>query len=137
MSWCQGHAVSLLRYKFIFGLYDTRLSTIFGCFRVEVAVQNGYFTTHVNTTSGWTHVVLNYIGPNNGQGIRMFVDGQEVATGTTRVSRVSSGGDGRVVVGKLFANDISEKYASVQVDELIFFNQALSIDQIRTLNTVI
>ena len=105
------------------------------CFRVEVAIQNGYFTTQVNATVGWTHLVLNYIGPNNGQGVRMFIDGQEVASGTTQISRSGSVGDGRVVVGRTFINH--QLHSSVQVDELVFFNQALSLDQIRTLYSVV
>ena len=106
---------------------------MFECCRAEVAIQNGYFITHVNTRSGWTHVVLNYIGPNSGQGILMFMDGQEVASVTTNMPRSGSGAaDGRVVVGKLFS--VGEHYASVEIDELIFFNQTLNLDQIKALN---
>ena len=63
----------------------------------------------------------------------MFMDGQEVASVTTKMSRSGSGAaDGRVVVGKLFS--VGEHYASVEIDELIFFNQTLSPDQIKALN---
>ena len=106
---------------------------MFECFRAEVAIQNGYFITQVNARSGWTHVVLNYIGPSSGQGIQMFIDGQEVASVTTKMSRSGSGAaDGRVVVGKLFS--VGEHYASLEIDELIFFNQTLNLDQIKALN---
>ena len=105
---------------------------MFECFRAEVGIQNGYFITKVNSRSGWTHVVLNYIGPSSGQGIRLFMDRQEVASVTTRMSRSSGAADGRVVVGKLFS--VGEHYASVEIDELIFFNQTLSLGQIKALN---
>ena len=77
-----------------------RMITTFMCFRVQVAIQNGYFETHANTVPGWFHIVLNYVGSNNGQEIRMFVDGQEMATTSTKISRSDSNGNGRVVVGK-------------------------------------
>ena len=52
---------------------------------------------------------------------------------TTKMSRSSSGAaDGRVVVGKLFS--VGKHYASVEIDELIFFNQTLNLDQIKELN---
>ena len=65
----------------------------------------------------------------------MFIDGQEVASGTTQISRSGSVGDGRVVVGRTFIN--YQLHASVEVDELIFFNQALNLDQIRALHSVV
>ena len=61
------------------------------------------------------------------------MDGQDVASVTTKMSRSGSGAaDGRFVVGKLFS--VGEHYASVVVDELIFFNQTLNLDQIKALN---
>ena len=65
----------------------------------------------------------------------MYTDGQEVASSTTRLSRGGSAGDGRIVVGRTFTNRQSHA-TSVQVDELIFFNQALNLDQIRKLYNV-
>ena len=69
--------------------------------------------------------MLNYIGPSDGQGIRVYNDGAEVANVTTKVAGSDSPGDGRVVVGRLYT-DRDMLYVSVQIDELAFFNKALS-----------
>ena len=42
--------------------------------RYELRAPYGLFWMSVAVPSGWTHVVLNYIGPNNGQGIRIYHD---------------------------------------------------------------
>ena len=69
--------------------------------------------------------MLNYLGPNDGEGVAIYYDGREVANETLKLSNSNSAGDGRIVVGRRLTNqDIS--YASVQVDELIFFNEALT-----------
>ena len=41
-------------------------------------------------------------------------------------------GDGRVVVGR-YHTDLDEKYASVDVDELLFFNHRLTDAQITSI----
>ena len=87
---------------------------------------------YYNRPSGWFHVVINYIGPNNGQGIRMFIDGSELMSDTAKDAWSFSAGDGMVVVGRDYT-DADKEYASVQVDELIFFNQVLSNDHINKL----
>ena len=45
-------------------------------------------------------------------------------------------GDGRVVVGRSFTNE-DHYYGSIQVDELLLFNQALSPEEIRILSGAI
>ena len=77
-------------------------------------------------------MVLNYLGPGDGEGIRIYYDGSEVASDTTKTARSRSAGDGRIVVGRWYI-DRDENYASVEIDELIFFNQALTVDNIETL----
>ena len=75
---------------------------------------------------------MNYIGPNNGQGIRIYLDGVQAGSDDTRSDGTfssRSGGDGRVVVGALYTYK-AVFYASVDVDELLFFNQKLSDKQI-------
>ena len=77
--------------------------------------------------------MLNYIGPDDGQGIRVY--GMEVVGSTIRdVSR--SAGDGRIVVGR-GRTDEDSFYASMQIDELIFFNKALSTNDINLLYNVV
>ena len=87
-----------------------------------------FFITSLIPT-GWTHIVLNYIGPDDVQGIRVY--GMEVVSSTIRdVSR--SAGDGRILVGR-GRTDENSFYASRQIDELIFFNKALSTNDIKLL----
>ena len=73
--------------------------------------------------------MLNYIGPNNGEGIRGYINGEQVAIDTTKTPQSPLAGDGRIVIGRRFT-DVDEKYASVQVDELIFFNKSLKTAEI-------
>ena len=87
-------------------------------FRLNLA--EGHFHTDHTLPTGWTHIVLNYIGPNNEQGIRVFSDGAEVASDTVKdTSNSYPAGDGRIVVGRYLTNQ-DQKYASIQVDELIY-----------------
>ena len=74
--------------------------------------------------SGWTHFALNYIGPNNGEGIELFRDGAEVVNSTTRTITHRSTPDGRLVVGR-YTTDRDNQYTSLQIDELFLFNHVL------------
>ena len=90
-----------------------------------VVLQDGQFYTSDPTPARWFHIVLNYIGPNDGEGIRIYYNGVKVASDTTKGARSRSAGDGRIVVGRGLTNK-DKDYASVQVDELLFFNCQLS-----------
>ena len=57
-----------------------------------------FFTPYGPFVSGWIHIVVNYIGTNNGQGIILYYNGQEVASDTNKHGGPSSAGDGRIVV---------------------------------------
>ena len=74
----------------------------------------------------------NYVGPNNGEGIRIFFNEAEMGSDTIKDGGPYPTGDGRIVVGRR-QTDKDGKYASVQVDELIFFNQSLSTTDIKLL----
>ena len=64
----------------------------------------------------------------------MFYNGQEVANGTTSGVGSCAAGDGRIVVGRLYTNqDQAEDYASVEVDELIYFNATLISAQVQSI----
>ena len=45
--------------------------------------------------------MVNYIGPNYGQRIRIFFDGEQVKSDTTKGGRPLTAGDGRIVVGRI------------------------------------
>ena len=76
--------------------------------------------------------MLNYLGPNNGEGIEIYYNGTEVKSDGVKQARSMSSGDGRIVVGRHYT-DQDWEYASVQVDELIYFNAALSSDHVQSI----
>ena len=78
----------------------------------------------------WTHVLLNYQEPNDP--INVYYGGIEASITKGFTAYPFSAGDGRIVLGRRYTGN-DEEYASVQVDELTFFNQALTPDQISTL----
>ena len=101
-------------------------------FRIFFILSDGFFYLGHPKSAGWTHLTLNYIRYEDGQGIRMYYDGREVASDTTNFGGTYSAGDGRIVVGRIFT-DRDENYASIQVDELIYFNKALTTTDIKLL----
>ena len=101
-------------------------------YRFYVHLQDGVFQTFPTKPLGWTHVVLNYIGPNDGEEIRIYYDGKEVASDITKQEGPFSSGVGRIVVGRLHTDE-DKSYASVQVDELIFFNSSLTLVEVKLL----
>ena len=95
----------------------------------------GWFEAYSPITSNaWTHVILNYLGPFQLQGIQIYVNGENVAAQPVKSdSSTFSAGDGRIVVGRLLT-DSDQGYASVMVDELIYFNTQLNFQDIEALN---
>ena len=102
----------------------------------KVDLLDGRFTADSSTPTSWTHMMVNYIGPNDGQGIRVYYDGTEVASVTTKYEVQYSAGDGRIIVGRCYIDDDSQ-YASMQFDEMIFFNEALSTTDIKLLYSAV
>ena len=78
--------------------------------------------------SDWTHVVVNLIGLNN---IRVHFNGN-IFEVTNIISSGSVRGPGRIIIGKPTSNR-DQRYASVDVDELRFFNKHLPNEQITML----
>ena len=97
---------------------------------------DGSFQTTESQPPGWTHVVLNYIGPNDTQGIRIYHDGVQTGSSDIKVAGTYSPGDGRVVVGRNGYNQDSG-YAGVDVDELLFFNEKLSDQEIMDIKDMV
>ena len=82
------------------------------------------FSTSFQAADGtWTHIVLNYIGPENGQGFRIYYNKAKLDGGSTKSTNLGptstphTPGDGTVVVGRVLGD-----YTSVAIDELLFFN---------------
>ena len=101
-----------------------------------VLALDGYFNKDAGRRTGWTHVVLNYIGPNNGQVIEIYYNGERKKTKSQKNTRSYSAGDGRIVVGRHYTNFDRLYYASVRIGGLLFFNRALTAAEISTLATV-
>ena len=66
--------------------------------------------------------------------MKVYRDGAEETNGQRREDQ-SPAGDGRVAIGRMFPNQ-DKNYATMQIDELIFFNQALTPGEIQMLNSV-
>ena len=85
--------------------------------------------------TGWFHAVLNFFGPNDGEGIQVYHDGVPVlaSSGTVKHSTTSfHSADGSIVIGRAYTG-LDNFYASVRVDDLLFFNRSLSPIQIASL----
>ena len=96
---------------------------------------SGYFGTILyfqRMYNQWIHLILTYTGPNQIQGLRLYKDGTLVDLDSFKSAYMYTTGDGRVVVGKNYI-DTDDAYTSVEIDELIFFNQALLDDNAKDL----
>ena len=78
----------------------------------------------VNRPSGWFHAVLNFMGTTT----TIYQDGVKTIESGALIYHLTQG-DGRIAVGRRFT-ELDEAYSSVQVDELLFFNQTLTDDEI-------
>ena len=102
------------------------------CFSVLVNLQNGQFHASYLKPTGWTHILINYIRFNGGAAIIIHDNNRQVTSDTTKTVKSYSPGDGRIVVGRQYT-DKDSNYVSVQVDELIFFNEALTDKDVEAL----
>ena len=61
---------------------------------------DGAFYDNFDFSAGWFHIAVNYIGPNDAEGLRVYKDGAD-ETGDAKVEMGYSHpiADGRVVVG--------------------------------------
>ena len=101
-------------------------------FRFDLYLQDGNFFANNYKSCGWTHVVLNYFNSSDGEGITVYFNGRKVASDTSKDVGSRSPGGGRIVVGRWYT-DRDQDYASVQIDELIFFNNFLTLEEIMSL----
>ena len=112
------------------------LKTLLIRFHLEL-LDGNFWIPDLPVSLNWVHVVLNYIGPDEGtQGTRGYLDGELKGTDTVKFQIHYQPGNARVVVGKDYT-DLDTYYASVGVDDLFFFNQKLSDEQILLLKTMV
>ena len=97
-------------------------------------MSSGHFSVSTGRANNvWVHSVLNFLGPNNQEGISIYQNGQHVGNHTTIIQSSTNDPDGRIVIGRIFTG-VSNFYASVQVDELLFHNQTLTEAEIKLLS---
>ena len=73
------------------------------------------------------HVALVYKGPENGQGISVYLDGEHVRDGNERKSyEHQAAPSGVLKIGKLFERTTEARYGKLIMDELFIWNQQLS-----------
>ena len=65
----------------------------------------------------------------------IYKDGVDTETDTSRFAGSYGQGDGRIVIGRQLTN-IDGSYASVELDELMFFNANLSDPEITILSKI-
>ena len=96
---------------------------------------NGTFATATRVTNDftkWTHFVLNFDVKQ--QELGLYQDGTFLnSNGMVSDEESRHSGDGRIVVGRSYTI-WRRGYASVEVDELLFFNQLLPEAKIRILS---
>ena len=105
-------------------------------FRTLIYVSDGgFFHCGTKPSNDWFHVVINYFGPNNGQGFKTYFDGNLRITDYTKWQHNTSPSNGKIVIGKFFA-DIDHYYTSMDLDELLFFNHTLTTQEINSLYNI-
>ena len=107
-------------------------------FRYVLILPNGFRSNFVHvptrdTRPHWFHIVFNIIGPNDGEGFRIYHDGKLVGNATSFDRIRSHAIDGRIVIGR-FYTDHNSDYASFDMDELLFFNRSLTESEIQMMN---
>lgn len=104
------------------------------CPRYEIHLLDGKFLASVNKYDHWHHIVLSFVkGREDKDEIQIYNNAEKVATDKTKASGTNSKGNGRIIIGRHFSG-LDGKYASVEMDELLFFNQALRETEITILS---
>ena len=102
-----------------------------------IYVLDGNFMVGMQIFDSWTHVVMNFIGPKDGQGIKGYANGILRRTDYSLGSATFYPGDGRIVMGRTYTdNSIDSYYANFDLDELFIFNEKLNEDEILVLKNI-
>ena len=102
-------------------------------FRYGIVLKSGTVFDSVQASHEWYHLVLNFINP----GIVVYHDGVQVVNTGAIQSYETSEGLGLVVIGRyeVFEDDSTE-YTSLMMDELMFFNRKLTLEEIQILHNL-
>ena len=77
--------------------------------------------------------MFNFIGSGDGQGFKVYHNGEMVLNATTKRPDRLPAIDKKIVIGRLYTNE-SDGYSSVNVDEVLLTNRAFSEAEIKRLN---
>ena len=91
-----------------------------------------FYAANFDKTKEWFFFVLNYEGPNKGEGITLYINGVIKTRASWKFIVEAPPGDGRVVIGKCYTKyDIW--YASTIIDELTLWNRTLTPMEIQSM----
>ena len=124
--------LSLKKLKFydgeIYGLY---------CFRYSVTLPDGTIVIDIGRPTGWVNAVLNFKGPDGAQGISGYNNGTHIGTNTTKINADErfQENNREIHIG-LLDSFVNAHYATVEVDELQFYNRYLTDEEIARLHQI-
>ena len=105
--------------------------------RYKIVLLDGKLFASADRHDYWIHIVLNFMGPKNEERIIVYNNGEEDASDQTiNMNNNFTHGKGRIVIGRHYS-ELNGKYASIQLDELFFFNEALTETQVMLLRKYI
>ena len=84
-------------------------------------------------TGSWFNIVVNFIGTGEDQGVRIYYNGVLVTTNIGTTSLYTPLSSAQIAIGRLFT-DLDAEYGTFDIDELIFFNEALNASEIAVLS---
>ena len=112
--------------------YEYLIRIVLNHFRYSVLVPGADHSAQFNCNlNEWSHSVINFIGPNIGQGYILYIDG--MMHRRSGYSQFTPGviNNGRIAIGRQFIeNNKFLAYAEFAVDELLFFNRTLTDTEI-------
>ena len=101
----------------------------FSC-RFYVTLTDSFLYRNVGKVQNqWIHLVMNYIGPMENEGFEVFQDGSLVQVQLGRGDYDGIPGNGSLVIGKRYVDE-DNKYVSMDLDELVFFNRKLMAPEV-------
>ena len=73
--------------------------------------------------------MVNFLGPEDDQGVKVYYNGVQEGSDPSKYEYAIQVGDRKIAVGRYYTGS-SWRDGSVEVDELIMFNQALTNEEI-------
>ena len=108
--------------------------------RYFVGLPDGPFYEYMSKSDDWIHTIFNFIGSNDGEGIRIYSNGKQIKS--EHLSRKTPGenfafkgveGNRKIAIGRYYSGS-NQLAGSVHVDELLVFNHALTEAEIKILS---